>query len=147
MPGTQGELRVPKVPFRAPARKAVHSEWVNDNTGPPGSLEFRTSTDWPANATSTQSVLAEYLLFRHSIVDCPDPAMRHSSDQAKNDAREVVRCREMHMPKVAVPGGRLAVEVAGKAWKARPATSATHPWLRLDPMINTDPRRHLSRGV
>jgi hypothetical protein len=83
-PERQAGCRCPSnVPLRAPVRNAVHSEWVNDNTGPARSLEFRTSTDRPTKATSTQSLLADASLFRHSMLFRPDSAIRLSFDQAK----------------------------------------------------------------
>src|SRR5690242_8520810 len=82
LPTCQAEFRCPsKVPFRAPVRNAVHSECVNDSTGPARSLEFRTSTDWSTKATSTQSVVVDASLFRHSMLDRPGSAMRLSFDQ------------------------------------------------------------------
>jgi hypothetical protein len=87
LPKCQAECRYPsKFPFRAPVRNAAHSDWVNDNTGPVRSLEFRTSTNRPSKATSTQSVACDASLFRHSILFHPDSAIRLSFDQAKNYA-------------------------------------------------------------
>jgi len=99
LPRRQAECRCPsKVPFRAPVRNAVHSEWVKASTGPAGSLEFRTSTDWSTKATSTQSLAADVSLFRHSMLVRPDSAMRLSFDQAKNYAvgRPTVRDVNVH---------------------------------------------------
>jgi len=120
MPGTQVALRASKVPFRAPARKAVHSEWVNDNTDPAGSLELRTSTDWPANATSTQSPLPHNSLLRHSMLDRPGSAMRPPPLRpitARGGLPTAVECICPEQPcGVAQGGGAAIARRSGLGW-------------------------------
>src|SRR5215467_14878892 len=112
LPRSQAECRYPsKFPFRAPVRNAAHSDWVNANTGPVRSLEFRTSTDRPTKATSTQPASPDASLFRHSMLDRPGSAMRLSFAQAKK-LRAVDRplC-EISMCTAAVHGNRAVVDL------------------------------------
>jgi hypothetical protein len=137
---SQAECWCPsKVPFRAPIRNAVHSESVNDSTGPARSLEFRTSTDRPTKATSTQSPLTDASLFRHSMLDPLASAMRLSFAQAKK-LRAVDRppC-EMSMCMPAVYDNCAVVDLIRRASTAGAAMNARHPCTVSGPMINTNP--------
>lgn len=136
----QAECRCPsKVPFRAPIRNAVHSESVNDSTGPARSLEFRTSTDRSTKATSTQSPPPDASLVRHSMLDRPDSAMRLSFAQAKKlRAIDHPPC-EMSMCMAAVRDNRAVVDLIRRASTAGAAMNARHPCTVSGPMINTNP--------
>ena len=123
----QAGCRCPSnVPLRAPVRNAVHSEWVNDNTGPARSLEFRTSTDRPTKATSTQLPSPDDSLFSHWMLDRPGSAMRLSFAQAKK--LRAVGCPpyEMSMSMAAMCGNRAALDLVRKASTAGPVMNARH---------------------